>query len=394
MIWSSRAVKLSVVLASVGAHGLAALMIWGNPEIQIEGGAEAAVQARLGNSFADMAAGTLAPETPDTLEEVEPTEVVEPVTLDTQIEQTDPEQVTDAAQPEETQRADVEATDRVTPEETAVVPQTDTAIETIASVPTQQTDPELTVAETRTEQLVAPALPTDATPPATAHALSPAVRTPNLDDLAALTPVPPLEALTPAPTVTQPQSIEAVQAQQTVIAAAQPPETLQALPEDGVQVSPRPQLRPQRIERESDQRHAQQQQPRQQLPVRRVQQGNSQQNAVAGSETGSNQAAATRQSTNTGRSTAAGNASVSNYPGRVMRCISRAGRPRVSSRGTAVVSFAIAANGRVTQVGLARSSGNARLDRAAIQTISRAGPCPVPPAGARRSFQISIKGRG
>ena len=54
MIWSSRAVKLGVVLASVGAHGLAAFMIWGNPEIQIEGGAEAAVQARLGNSFAEL----------------------------------------------------------------------------------------------------------------------------------------------------------------------------------------------------------------------------------------------------------------------------------------------------------------------------------------------------
>ena len=36
----------------------------------------------------------------------------------------------------------------------------------------------------------------------------------------------------------------------------------------------------------------------------------------------------------------------------------------------------------------------ARLDRAAIQTISRAGPCPAPPQGARRSYQISIKGRG
>lgn len=369
MIWSSRAGKLGVVLASVGAHGVAAFMLWGDPEIRIEGGAEAAVQARLGNSFADMAAGTLAPETPDTLEEVEPTEVAEPVTSETPIEQTDPEQVTETAQPEETKRADAEATDRATPQGTVEVTRTDTKTETVAALSTPQENPDLTEVEAPTEQLITPALPTDATPPATALALEPAVTIPSRADLAAPTPIAPLEPLTP--------------------------ETLQALPEDGVQVSPRPQLRPQRIEREAEERRAQQQQQRQQQPTRRVQQGNAQQNTVAGSETGSNQAAAPRQqSTNTGRNTAAGNAAVSNYPGRVMRCISRAGRPRVSSSGIAVVSFAIAANGRVGNVRMARSSGNARLDRAAIQTISRAGPCPRPPAGARTSYQISIKGRG
>ncbi|MEO0829979.1 MAG: hypothetical protein AAFY03_05910, partial [Pseudomonadota bacterium] len=165
MIWSSRAGKLGVVLASVGAHGLAAFMFWGDPEIRVEGGAEATAQARLGNSFADMAAGTLAPETPDTIEEVEPTEVAEPVTPDTPIKQTDPEQLTEAAQPEETQRADAEATDRVTPEETVEVAQTDTTSETVAALPTPQDNPDLTEVETSTEQLIAPALLTEATPP-------------------------------------------------------------------------------------------------------------------------------------------------------------------------------------------------------------------------------------
>jgi protein TonB len=389
MIWSSRVGKLGVVLASVGAHGLAAYMFWGDPEIRIEGGSEASVQARLGNSFSDMAAGTLVPETPDTLHEVDPTEVAELISPRSPIEQTDPDQLTEATQPEETQRADAEAADRLTSQVTVEVTQPDTTTETIAAVPTRQADPELTGVETRTEQLTAPALPTDATPPATALALDSAVTTPSLADLAAPVSTTPLEPLTPAPTVTQPQSIEAVQPQQTVIATAPPPETLQALPEDGVQVSPRPQLRPQRIELETEHRRAQKQQ-----PTRRVQQGNAQQNTVAGSETGSNQTATTGQSTNTGSNSAVGNAAVSNYPGRVMRCISRAGRPRVSSSGTAVVAFSIAANGRVSQVQLARSSGNAGLDRAAIQTISRAGPCSAPPAGAQRSFHISIEGRG
>lgn len=373
MIWSSRVGKLGVVLASVGAHGLAAYMFWGDPEIlRIDGGAEAAVQARLGNSFADMAAGTISPETPETLEEVEPTEVAEPITPDTPVEHTDPELVTEAAQPEEIQRAEVDATDRVTAEEAVEVTRAETATETVATVQTQKVNPELAEVETPTEQLI-----------------TPAVTTPVRADPAAPEPVTPLELLTPAPTVTEPEAIEAFQPQQTVIAAAPPAETLQALPEEGVEISPRPQVRPQSIEQQAGQRRTQQQAPR--LAPR----GNAQQNAVAGSETGGNQAAAPRQlSTNTGRNTAAGNAAVSNYPGRVMRCISRASRPRVNSSGTTVVAFSISANGRVGQVRLARSSGNARLDRAAIQTISRAGPCPAPPAGARRSFQISIKGRG
>ena len=114
MIWSSRVGKLGVVLASVGAHGLAAYMFWGDPEIRIEGGSEASVQARLGNSFSDMAAGTLVPETPDTLHEVDPTEVAELISPRSPIEQTDPDQLTEATQPEETQRADAEAADRLT----------------------------------------------------------------------------------------------------------------------------------------------------------------------------------------------------------------------------------------------------------------------------------------
>ncbi|MEM9576927.1 MAG: TonB family protein [Pseudomonadota bacterium] len=331
MIWSSRAGKLGVGLASVGLHGFAALMLWGAPDIRIEGGAEGAVQAQLGNSFADMVAGTLDPENPDTLEAVEPDDPVELIAPETPIEQTDAQDVTEVTKPE--------------------------------AVHAQEID-----AEAPTEALVAPDLPTEATPPATALALAPPVTNPSRADLAAPLPVTPLEP-TPQPTIT---------------AEAPPPETLEALPEDGVQVSRRPTLRPKRIEQEAEQ----------QQPTRRVQQGNAQENAVAGSETGSNQAAASPQSTKTGQAAAAGNAAASNYPGRVMRCISRVGRPRVSTRGKALVAFSVAANGRVDDVRLARSSGDARLDRAALQIISRAGPCPAPPKGARRSYQISIKGRG
>jgi len=76
-----------------------------------------------------------------------------------------------------------------------------------------------------------------------------------------------------------------------------------------------------------------------------------------------------------------------------MRCISRAGRPRVNARGTAVVAFSITGGGRVAGVALTAGSGNARLDRAAIQTIRRAGPCPPPPPGAQTRFSIRVQGR-
>ncbi|MEM8575642.1 MAG: TonB family protein [Pseudomonadota bacterium] len=90
---------------------------------------------------------------------------------------------------------------------------------------------------------------------------------------------------------------------------------------------------------------------------------------------------------------ASGNAAASNYPGEVMRCISRAGRPRVSARGTAVISFSISGGGRITAVALAASSGAPRLDRAALQTVNRAGPCPAPPRGAQTNFSIRFQGR-
>jgi protein TonB len=76
-----------------------------------------------------------------------------------------------------------------------------------------------------------------------------------------------------------------------------------------------------------------------------------------------------------------------------MRKLSRAGKPRVSARGAAVVAFSIAPHGGLSSVSLARSSGSAALDQAALRLVRGAGPFPKPPTGARRSFSIQIKGR-
>lgn len=120
--------------------------------------------------------------------------------------------------------------------------------------------------------------------------------------------------------------------------------------------------------------------------------GNAKKNTRAG-ETAGKATAKARASGNGGKQRAAGNAAASNYPGVVMRRLSRAGKPRVNARGTAVIAFSIAASGGIASVTLARSSGSATLDQAAVRLVRGAGPFPRPPQGAMRRFSIEIKGR-
>jgi periplasmic protein TonB len=62
--------------------------------------------------------------------------------------------------------------------------------------------------------------------------------------------------------------------------------------------------------------------------------------------------------------------SVKEYP--------EAARP---ASGTAVIAFSVDRGGRITSARLARSSGSALLDQAAVATVRRANPLPPPPAG-------------
>ncbi|MFP4405629.1 energy transducer TonB, partial [Rhodosalinus sp.] len=121
-------------------------------------------------------------------------------------------------------------------------------------------------------------------------------------------------------------------------------------------------------------------------------QGNAEQNARAGQASGEAQAEAVSRGAG-GPSRETGNAAASNYPGEVMRKLSRVRRPSVSARGAAVVTFRIAPGGALAGVSIARSSGSTRLDRAALAMVQRAAPFPPPPRGAQRSFSIEIAGR-
>ena len=64
-------------------------------------------------------------------------------------------------------------------------------------------------------------------------------------------------------------------------------------------------------------------------------------------------------------------------------------KPRAGQRGSASVSFTIGEMGALRGAQIARSSGNARIDQLALQTVRSAAPFPAPPSGAV-SYTIRI----
>jgi len=89
----------------------------------------------------------------------------------------------------------------------------------------------------------------------------------------------------------------------------------------------------------------------------------------------------------------------SNYKGKVASKLRRAKRyPREARRknleGTARVAFTITRSGAVSGIRLARSSGHALLDRAALEMVRRAAPMPKFPSEitvARMSLQVPVR---
>ena len=126
--------------------------------------------------------------------------------------------------------------------------------------------------------------------------------------------------------------------------------------------------------------------------------GNAQQNANAGSASNNvPQATAATSGSNAQNAapsaTAANSAAATNYPGQVMRRISRVRKPRTNARGAVTVLFSIASNGSLASVSVGQSSGNTQLDQMAVQVVQRAVPFPAPPSGAQTRFNVKITGR-
>lgn len=328
MIAASRSVKVIAVSAACCAHAAALWAFVGTVEIRMEGDAGAPDVAQLGNSFADMAAGTLsAVEPSETTPQTQPTEA-EPVETAPRelVEPRQAETVTEAAPPETAQPEQVQ-------ESAPVVPVENMAVAALPVTPAEAIQPDT----------AKPAQP------------EPLPRTP-------------------------PEASEVIEAEDT--------------PEPAVTRSKRPQPRSAEFEKRHEAKPKPKVAKKEPTPQKAQPQprGNANQNARAGAATGREHAKAKAQGRNTGKSTQSGNAAASNYPGKVMRKISRVPKPRVGRRGTAVVSFTISSGGGLSAVSLARSSGSGQLDQAALQVIRRAAPFPAPPPGARRNFSIRIQG--
>ncbi len=178
----------------------------------------------------------------------------------------------------------------------------------------------------------------------------------------------------------------------TAVAPVPPVETLTAEAEED---APRLSQRPQRRDPERAAEAAKKAKPKPQLKPEppKTTRGNAIRNNTKGAQTATRAGNAAQSGTEQRAAAPAGNAAASNYPGQVMSRIARVGKPRVRSRGTAVIAFSVGNGGQLAGARVARSSGSAALDQAALGIIRQAAPFPRPPAGAQRNFSIQIKGR-
>ncbi|MEO0633523.1 MAG: TonB family protein [Pseudomonadota bacterium] len=367
MIAASRWIAASALAIAAALHLMGIMRLDLTDDIEIAGGQAGAVQASLGDAFADLSEGTLtAVETKNVTEPLEVEDTAADLTIEKALVEADPTSKTPRREPD--------AAVAQTPVDMALNHWPPEAVVTAATPLTsdKQPDPQAAIgAVTRAEPVPTPTL--RATAPK--DRMQTATVTAQIETLSAVTPI----ALTPLEAEVQPETLTADELDQL--------EVTQSL---------RPKVRSRAFER----RNKPDDSPPAPRRVTRAEQatpaprGNqAQTNARAGQTDGAANAAASQRATGNQRSANAGKAAVSNYPGKVVRRIQRVRRPRIKDAGApAVVTFRIAANGGLSAVAIRSSSGSAKLDRAAIQMIQRAAPFPPPPPGAQRSFNLPIYG--
>ncbi|MGN6534427.1 MAG: TonB family protein [Mesorhizobium sp.] len=97
-----------------------------------------------------------------------------------------------------------------------------------------------------------------------------------------------------------------------------------------------------------------------------------------------------------GTRSVAGNAAVSNYPGKVAARLRRASRgisgsARARARSDVRVSFTVTASGGLAGLSIASSSGAPELDKTALAIVRRAAPFPpIPPEAGRSSWAFTL----
>lgn len=105
------------------------------------------------------------------------------------------------------------------------------------------------------------------------------------------------------------------------------------------------------------------------------------------------EAKAAKQTASAASSTGSGSAAVKNYGAAVMKKIQRTKKksPPRGQRGKAVVTLTVADSGGLAGAGIARSSGSAEIDAIAVDHVRRAAPFAPPPAGAKRTMNVTIE---
>ncbi len=375
-----RAPRLIALLA-LGLSGVLHLsglsFLHSDQTIETQGGAQIAV-ARLGNSFQDVAQGVQQPQPPESKVTVESTEMIQRARVPKTA--LNPEEPELRAEPREV-LASVQrpVPTSMHPRQSAPVPQRFAPLAPSGAMPLQP-------------DTLVPAVPARIAPSAAAQS-APAQSAQTVSQTIKPVPLAPVEPAAQQPDKPAVTAIMRAEVEPTR-AIAPPTLTAEAEIDDEEPTRPRVLARPRARPREIAKPAPKPPKPTPAPAKAKPNPGAAQPAQVRGSAEGQKQASQTETTRSSARAAAqAGNVAVSNYPGQVMRKISRLRRPRVRSRGTATVAFRIAPGGGLASIRIAKSSGSAELDAAALQLVRRAAPFPKPPAGARRSFSIGIKGR-
>lgn len=166
------------------------------------------------------------------------------------------------------------------------------------------------------------------------------------------------------------------------------------VPEIKPEIEPEPEIKPvPAVKKEQPVKKVERKKPKQKIVKKAGEKGKAKENATKGDVDGSADVkTASVGGEKKGNSSTAGNAAVSNYPGKVRNKINRAKRRAAGGdRGSVVVSFVIGANGGASGIRVARSSGSAALDRAAVDSVQRAAPfAKIPEAAGKSSWAFSV----
>jgi protein TonB len=442
----SRFWKASVVTSCLLHLAIAAAFVQlATDEVQIEGGEQAQV-ALLGNAPEDQLSAGEGPDAPDpdvtsvtlvTMLDATPVETVEAALMP--VESVEPMEAVDSMQP--TDPAEI----------FALRPEPVDTVEPVRPDPVQQPIANQAVQPVRPDEALAPAVATPVAPAAETEPLPQVAASPypkiltaeriapvsdeRLTPLASETPsqttvqsveVPPVEPIEAAPALpveaepAEPVN-ETVQARSIaeivpLAPAAQslrpePAETVATLapvPEDAPfrKAEPKPAKKPEpKVAKPEKPKPAKAKPAKAKTDTKAKQKaertakaaktraglkGSNQADARRGDADGAADGRSAARSNGARKSTAAGNAAVSNYPGKIVSKLRRALRyppaaKRQGLRGEVQVAFTVSAGGGIGGVRVVRSSGSPILDRAAVDTVRRAAPFPAIPAGAGRS---------